>query len=630
MPSLPLRDSTKDRSMNFVAGRILDADELNRLQQIDSSIAANEGLGALFVNGGTMNITAAANGASVTLAPTNPAQPMQVFLNGNWETIRPVTLSYAPGKTSGTDYVYLNYVLWRVTLNTAGTINDPMLQDIVTGQPNCEIGQLQLTVDTADASVQGTGVTIDPATQLDKNAVPIPMFTLVRGSSPAITLQTPDRVQPGTVGDSVRSGFLKLSHGSSGVALAADDPVLAKGPVQSVASTASTLTIGVVPPMAQNPAANSPTTGKPLVQLDDTHGIEAKLVVHQGTANTVEDLASYLMTTLANVQNQAAALQTQATAVQTQANYLQSEIDGLLGVKPPDLGNLPYAPSSHVGLALGQSTSHPSSLNTDTSGWTVRRGSSGAGAGNNHCYELTDKDGNLLFSVGHDGEVYSKPSDAFSINSAALGKLSAIASALATVAASAGGPTFKYVDDECNAAIHTSEVYTDQKIAGLTGSGGVQQSYVDQHDASTLASAQANAAQQIQTALAALKFPLVVAPPTVNPYPGSGSGWARLNSSKNNGSFMNWCFFGLGNLTVGFGAGALADQDTLEIPPGFASNQMYAHAAAGVIPIGGNATTGYFGFPGGTMSGQVSAFTTGPAGQRLTGWANVFAFCWHM
>src|ERR1017187_7538109 len=187
---MPPRNPSHDREINFVGGRILDAEELNHLQQIQEAGNQN-GLGALYNDGGATNITATVNGYNVVLSATNSASPMPVFLHGNLETVQPATLSYSPSKISGRDSVYLNYVLWRVTLSTPGTINDPALQDVLTGEPIGEIGQLELTLSSTDGSVAGTGVAIDPVSQLDKNANPIVVFTLPRGDgsvAPALSI----------------------------------------------------------------------------------------------------------------------------------------------------------------------------------------------------------------------------------------------------------------------------------------------------------------------------------------------------------------------------------------------------------------------------------------------------------
>jgi hypothetical protein len=111
---MPPRTPSQDRVINFVGGRILDAVELNRLQTLDQTSEAQLGLGALYAVGGTANLTIQVSGTDVLLSPTDSSAPIEVFIRGCWEAVPPATLSYDPGKTVGTDYVFLNYTVWRV------------------------------------------------------------------------------------------------------------------------------------------------------------------------------------------------------------------------------------------------------------------------------------------------------------------------------------------------------------------------------------------------------------------------------------------------------------------------------------------------------------------------------------
>jgi|SRR5690242_18798502 hypothetical protein len=76
---LPPRNSALDRTIDFVPNRVLQAQELERLQAIeDNSDVA--GIGAMFRTGGTLNVKTVVTGYNVSLEPINPAVPMYVFV----------------------------------------------------------------------------------------------------------------------------------------------------------------------------------------------------------------------------------------------------------------------------------------------------------------------------------------------------------------------------------------------------------------------------------------------------------------------------------------------------------------------------------------------------------------------
>ena len=69
-----------------------------------------------------------------------------IMANGSWEPIAPQTIALPSPKTSGTDTLYLHWVLWRVTsdghYNTSTTcLSDSGLVDAGTGE---KIGERQL------------------------------------------------------------------------------------------------------------------------------------------------------------------------------------------------------------------------------------------------------------------------------------------------------------------------------------------------------------------------------------------------------------------------------------------------------------------------------------------------------
>jgi hypothetical protein len=561
---MPPRTPSQDRVINFAGGRILDASELNELQALD--LAANNGqiLGALYAVGGTANLTIQVSGTDVLLSPTNSSAPIQVFIRGCWEAVPPAALSYDPGKTVGTDYVFLNYTVWRVTLNTPGTIQDSSLQDALTSEPIGDVGQLEVAFSATDTST----TPLNPVTQLETNTVPIVIATLPRGmgATPAISVVIPDRALPAALGDTNRSGLLRLSYGDGGVALAADDPILFTPPQISSSN--------VVPLQASSPPSSS-SLGLSTWSDDDAHGIHANLILHEATGNHLEDLSAWLITGVRSLQAQAASLQSGLSTLARIVSNLNT------GAGPSGTN---YAPASHVGLPLGLSTSHPSAIISDTSGWSVQRDVVGGGSAANQAFGLTDLESTTLFSVGHDGSVYSQPGDSFLANGTPLGSYTALASALAT----------------------------------LVANPGVTQSYVDSTEATGNAATLASA--KTYTDLVTSTAPTVVI------------------TNNSGGSVATWTIFSIGSVTLAFLSGQLADGVTLILPSGFDSARFLGQASASTMfGLGSGWGTGHniqaqqavFGFQAGTLT--VSAHCcddSTPPNVTGVGWASVLGVAW--
>jgi hypothetical protein len=146
-------DRSRYRFVNFIGGRILQAREMDKLQDItrgvdDSNVLTAFDLDAVYREGATLNVTPVitAGTKTVTLTPTDPTKPMLVFVRGRWETLR---AAEAPAITLliGQTQLYLNWQLRKVT-----SAEDAQLIDISTGEATAEMGELDLAVSATDDS----------------------------------------------------------------------------------------------------------------------------------------------------------------------------------------------------------------------------------------------------------------------------------------------------------------------------------------------------------------------------------------------------------------------------------------------------------------------------------------------
>jgi hypothetical protein len=138
------------RHLRFVGGRILQDRELDDLQASSFSKTAAV-TDALFKDGALINVQAAINGLNVTLSPIDAESPMFVIVDGAFEVFEPVTLTLPGVQQNGTDPIYLNWVVWRVTADGTyngqpGVLSDPALIDAGTGESVAERGQLQFEI----------------------------------------------------------------------------------------------------------------------------------------------------------------------------------------------------------------------------------------------------------------------------------------------------------------------------------------------------------------------------------------------------------------------------------------------------------------------------------------------------
>ena len=109
------RNASNYRYIRFVGGRILQDTELNALQDSDA-LRERYAIRSQFREGAVANLKPAISGGNVVLSleDSNIATAL-IMVNGAWELIAPQTIALPSPRTSGTDTLYLHWVLWRVT-----------------------------------------------------------------------------------------------------------------------------------------------------------------------------------------------------------------------------------------------------------------------------------------------------------------------------------------------------------------------------------------------------------------------------------------------------------------------------------------------------------------------------------
>jgi hypothetical protein len=504
---MPTRNAQNDRKLQFIPNRILKAEELVRVQQLDQARDVR-GLGTIFQEGATLNVKTEVSGATISLSPESADYPMWVFVNGSWEQIAPASFNLDPSKQTGDDYIYLNWAIWRVTADgESGSIADESLLDVGSGEKVAEAGQLELIVSTNDTSA----TTLDGDKQFAKNTSPVVMFRLERGENGSITPHQTIRVIDAAKATKALAGFVTLStNTANGVAVSNDDPRL----VQELKPN-SVYDFHVSKPEKYIPIEPTQFFGTPKAKVlgDGIKGISTTSVYDAATSTVLSDLipamATMLLNVVANVQALAnnAGSQTPAPAYQQPPAY----------VPPP----APAIPDGHVGQPLGESGTHPARVESDTEGFAVVRKSAGAGSSANVGYGIKDRDNNLLVGMTHDGDVVASKAKVSTIGSTQLATLSVIAATLANHvnnhpgAGGGGGTSQEYVDNQDTAGLTEAKAYTDQKIAAV----GV---------------------------------------PAID-----------IADSENDNTNIRWKILTIGTLQIAFGHGSLQNGATVRLPQGF-------------------------------------------------------------
>lgn len=564
-------DQTRYRVVDFVGGRILEAREMNILQDISQGVSTTGATTsyeqtAIYRQGALLNATIAISGSVVTISPTDNTQPVLVFVRDRWEAFTTSELT-STTITGSVGFVYLN---WQLVLVTS--IDDPTLIDGDTGQPTANMGQLVLEISATDDSARAVA-----ATELAKNTITIQLarFALLGGTYLQTNL---DNLNARSYANAKTGGMTKLTtNTSAGIAVADDDPRMsdARAPIAQ----------SVVDASVRTPTVQSGTNadGTPVYDLTvDAGGINATKIVLQAGKQVLSDAYAWLKNSF--------------TSLLGRYNNHEGVILGLSNTHPfPTPAQVGAAPKSHIGLPLNLSTSHPATVNQSSGGFVVNRISNPDGSfssiGGDPAYGVYQGANNIA-SLNHNGDIFSALANTVvaspgggPINySGSLGYLSWIATVLAD-----------HVNQNSHANPHGIT------LADL-GGAGVSQSYVDGQDAAVLA-----AAKSYANSIAS----------TLTLYGVNGYMVMRFAPNSLSGS---------GAIEVAFGSGMINHGGTIPLPSG---NFSYDAFLATVSPGNIGNTSNTINNIRCSLSGPVvTAYVTNNNNTVITGTANWMAIAW--
>jgi hypothetical protein len=474
-------DRTRYRQLDFIGARILQARELNWLQEIEQGVAVSDNetsvsgeLQSIYRQGATKNITIGISGLVVTLSATDGAKPMEIFVRDRWEiypganddttdTIGTNPANHTLTLSSLNTDVFLN---WELKIRTGGlTGDDPSLTDSITNEAVASAGELILhlsNVDTSAAALTGS--------QLAKNVSPVSLFKFTN-SGTVLTLVPQDNVVASARANSKTSGLVKTSTDTATV-VSTDDAVTTNA---RPASDGSVHDASVRVPVA---FGGTNVDGSNIYKLpgdggSDIGGISAAKIILINFTQTLEDGWNLLKTAF--------------NSLLSRYNSHETAALGSVNTHPvPTAAQVGAAPSSHVGQVLGLATSHPPVVNTDSGGFRVNR-SSGGGSVDDPAYGVFVS-GNPIVSMNHDGDLFSSAADAFSVilgggltASGSLGHLSKVAKILrdhvnqqshgnphGLVAGDIGAASTAYVDAAVAGILASAQLYTDSHVPGLS------------------------------------------------------------------------------------------------------------------------------------------------------------------
>lgn len=391
-----MADSARYRYVDWLGGRILENTELNRLQSIIEGVSYPATTPVVFDSdqlyreGATQNVAVTLTGRTVTLAAANGSFPMVVFVRGRWEPFTSgdvESLIFPVGTPPDPVFIYLNYALNIVTYNGAGgTLTDASLVDSTTGQPTAQMGELDFTISLTDTS----GTSLDSSTQFEKNTSPIMLWEFqYEGTGTTVGQIILDNVNEPAFGTLGISGLVSLSTATSGgVACASDDSRLTSGVDDGEITDASVRT--PISPGGTN------ADGSSIYNLSsDPGGISAAKIVWVAGTELVSDVIAYLKTSITSI-----------------LSTLSSHIGVALGSSAthpmPTAADVGAAPLSHVGMQLGLSGSHPPIVTADSGGFQVNEtsGVTVGGTSTDAAYAL-NRASTLLAGIIHNGDIYS-------------------------------------------------------------------------------------------------------------------------------------------------------------------------------------------------------------------------------
>jgi len=602
-------DRNRYRQYQFVGGRIFQAREGNGLQEMaqhvslaDDATPTSYGLGGVYRQGATYNVTVSTTGTVVSLSATDPSSPMLVFVRDRWEIIKTAEINLGSPLDLGVGTVaYLN---WNLTIRTLS--DDSQLVDVVTDEPAANAGELILDINAIDTSSAALAFT-----QLAKNTAPIQLFTFIN-SGGALTLVPLDNVLPEALASMATSGLVKTSTNTSTV-VSIDDPTTtdARRPIDGSVHDVSVRTPSSV--------GGTNADGSPVYDLTgDIGGINAAKIVWLDATQRVSDFLTWI--------------KTQFNSLLARYNAHEGVHLGLVNTHPfPTAAEVGATPLAHMGLPLGITApvpSHPPIVNQDAGGFEVNQ--SVTGAASDPAYGVFTN-GTPVVSLDHDGDVSSIVSAAQVVSPAgtpppggftagALSKLGIISKVLA-----------QHVNQVSHCNPH-----------GLTAPdiGAATIPYVDASVAACLAAALAADRNDGGGSFKVRK--VLTVPMTITHTPNTGS---PLRDDLT--LFFEWMIISLGSsVEIGIGVGQLPHGSNIPFPtpttdpggvygPGWSVNQCIGESALGYAGNPREFSDSYGDWPqlpdtsGGTIHPDVTrGQVIGEADILRNLWSCPFVFAW--
>lgn len=421
-------DNLRYRQLQFVGARILQARELNWLQEMDQGVAVTDNetpvdgqLQSQYRQGATYNVTASVAGLVVTLAPTDGINPMLIFVRDRWEiyprnnddvTDTPTGTHPANHTITLTNVETKIYLNWELRIRTGGlTGDDPSLTDVITNEAVASAGELILHISDTDTSAASLN-----AGQLAKNTSPVPLFVFTNNGTSLIPVVT-DNVLAQSRATMTHSGFVTTTTTTPTV-VSTDDPRMTDSRSPADGSVHDSSIRMPLPPGGTN------ADGTPIYTLHSTlgdgldiGGVNAAKIVYVAGTQLVSDFIGWVKIQVTNLLSSFAA---HFTAALGQGNTHPI----------PTAAQVGATPLSHVGQPLGLSTSHPPVVNANSGGFRMNR-TVGGGAAYDAGFGIFDPGGIVKVSLNHDGDIRSNASGAYTSNIyGSLYLISTIAAAL--------------------------------------------------------------------------------------------------------------------------------------------------------------------------------------------------------
>jgi hypothetical protein len=504
---MPIANPNAYRFIDFIGGNILDAQNVKSLEE-QSLRRDKQGLGSLYEEGTLLNAVFNISGSTIHLACANYSFPVLVYVRGMFEVLidagGSVALPSIPSLAEGDYPFFLN---WSLDIITSS--DDPTLIDGATGEPTIEMGQMGLELSWTDTS----GTALNSGTQFEKNTSTIEIVSFHVNGSSVITADYINGVFPYALADTRQGGLVNLTD-DSGLAVGNTDPRNTDQRTPLDQSVTDPKVKDLVVTLAGSPNQYDPAA------------------VGQGGVFSDHIIYTTLKEKLTDFLDQVnAAINSALASIAGHIGFPLGVLSGPHTTHPfPTAAQVGAAPASHVGETLGLATSHPAQVNSDHGGFTVLRNPVVTPAPTDTGYVITDGTSDLA-SLRHTGDVWSKLANGF--NATGFGNLGLMSTIAAVVAA----------------------------LANATPPAGpdVNKAYVDAHDASTLATAEAYtdahtsvAVRKVITTGAAVSLPRMPGVGLINRNDG-GNGFGRLPVTNDVITYVIFTINGHIEVALGYG-----------------------------------------------------------------------------